>query len=314
MALVGVLDSHLPQLLMAGGYKVFLATTGSGVRGLAVAEAPDVVILDPILEDMSGTDACRLLRSDAAVPRHLPILMALDHAPTPELRVAALRVGMWDFVLRTAMPDDVILQVGSYVEAMRGFAESLDDGFIDPATGFRTRLGLARRARELASLMTRLQSGCACVVVEAGPQVQLPDLGPIVMRAARLCDVVGEFGGARTGVLAPATDAEGAVRLAARIGAAVRRVAHDRGLVGNDSPVDGLIVAGYDAVGNAAYDPIDPFALLHRAATAVSTGAPDRDHPWVRRFAGLAPPIHATWSRSTPATVHPERVSNPDRP
>ena len=313
VALVAVLDAHLAELLSAGGYRVVAATVGRHVRDLAVAEAPDVVILDPILEDMSGTDACRLLRSDPAVPRHLPILLALDQAASPELRVAALRVGIWDFVLRSSSPDDVILQVGSYVEAMRGFAESLDDGFIDPATGFRTRLGLVRRARELASLMMRVQAGCACVVVEAGPRARFPDLGAIVMRAARLCDVVGEFGGMRTGVLAPATDAEGAVRLAARIGAAVHRAARDRGLADADTPVADLIVAGYDAVGNAAYDPIDPFALLHRAATAVSTGVPDRDHPWVRRFSGAAPPSRPSWSRSTPAAVHHERVSNPDR-
>jgi len=42
--------------------------------------------------------------------------------------------------------------------------------------------------------------------------------------------------------------------------------------------------AGYDAVDNLTYSPIDPFELLTRAAAAVRTGIPEPSSPWVRRF------------------------------
>ncbi len=41
---------------------------------------------------------------------------------------------------------------------------------------------------------------------------------------------------------------------------------------------------GYDAVVNLKYAPIDPVALLGRAAAAVRNGRPEPGFPWVRRF------------------------------
>ena len=42
---------------------------------------------------------------------------------------------------------------------------------------------------------------------------------------------------------------------------------------------------GYDAVTNLKYSPIDPVALLARAAAAVRSGKPEPEYPWVSRFA-----------------------------
>jgi hypothetical protein len=41
---------------------------------------------------------------------------------------------------------------------------------------------------------------------------------------------------------------------------------------------------GYDAVVNLKYAPVDPVALLGRAAAAVRHGRPEPGYPWVRRF------------------------------
>src|SRR6266700_3061579 len=42
--------------------------------------------------------------------------------------------------------------------------------------------------------------------------------------------------------------------------------------------------AGYDAVANLTYSPIDPVELLARATAAVQRGRPEPTHPWVRRY------------------------------
>ncbi len=59
---------------------------------------------------------------------------------------------------------------------------------------------------------------------------------------------------------------------------------------------------GYDAVVNLKYAPIDPVALLGRAAAAVRNGRPEPGYPWVRRFDVGTPTNengHVT-ARSTP--------------
>ena len=81
-------------------------------------------------------------------------------------------------------------------------------------------------------------------------------------------------------VLAPGTDAAGAVSLARRI-AAMLHDALGEHLPPGEGPE---LRVGYDAVANLMYCPTDPVELLGRAATAVRTGTPEPEYPWVRRF------------------------------
>jgi len=93
---------------------------------------------------------------------------------------------------------------------------------------------------------------------------------------ARRARELGALSPTEVAVLAPGTDSAGAVKLAHRIGAAMNG--------GAASPRAAQLRAGYAAVDNLTYTPIDPVELLTRAATAVRTGAPDPHSPWVRRF------------------------------
>ena len=64
-----------------------------------------------------------------------------------------------------------------------------------------------------------------------------------------------------------------------------RAAAALRGTVGGGAS-EATLRVGYDAVANLTYSPIDPVALLARAAAAVRNGKPEPDAPWVRRFEG----------------------------
>jgi CheY-like chemotaxis protein len=124
-----VLDEWLPRLLRDAGYRVFSVTSGEEMRQLAIAACPDVVIVEGILEDMAGTQACRVLRSDPAIPRHLPILLVVDDHPSPALRLAAVREGVWGFIIRRELPADILHTVAAHVEANRSLAAGTDDGY-----------------------------------------------------------------------------------------------------------------------------------------------------------------------------------------
>src|SRR5436309_349413 len=116
------------------------------------------------------------------------------------------------------------------------------------------------------------------IIIDADPAE--PKAGSIVVRSARVSDVVGALSPTEFAVLAPGTDQAGAVKLAKRIGGALRDVV---GASGSLASAPALQI-GYDAVPNLKYSPIDPVALLLRATTAVRTGTPEPGCSWMRRF------------------------------
>jgi PleD family two-component response regulator len=265
-------------VLSTAGYEVFSATSGLRALEIVASRDPDIIVIAPVLDDMSGTDLCRLLRTDPALARQVPILILLDGLPSPELRVAALRVGAWGFLSPASGREETLLTVAAHVEAKRTVTQVVEEGLLDAISGFCSRPGLARRARELAALMTRVRGAFACVVLEVEGR-SLHDLGAGIARAVRLSDVVGDLGASRMAILAPGTDAVGAIRLAERLRDAARESVQRSGP--QSLPLE--VRVGFDVVVNARYSPIEPFAMLHRAANATRVGEPDPRLPWVRR-------------------------------
>jgi len=274
-------ERSIAPLLEPNGYAVVQASTGARAIDRARETRPDVIIVDTDLPDMSGIEVCGAVRRDPHVGRHVPILILAADKPTPEQRVTAIRAGVWDFLPYPIEPDDLSLKLEAYVQAKRSIDAALADGMIDPVTGLHSRSGLARRARELGALMARHHAGLACVVFAVDGQPADARAGNLLAHTARVCDVVGALGPSEFAVLAPATDDAGAVKLAQRVASALCETpgaGH-----GQVTPGPSLRV-GYDAVVNLKYSPIDPAALLGRAAAALRNGRPEPGYPWVRRF------------------------------
>ena len=55
----------LEFLFKREGFEVQLATDGERARDIAIAERPDVVLLDVVMPKMNGYEVCRALRADA---------------------------------------------------------------------------------------------------------------------------------------------------------------------------------------------------------------------------------------------------------
>jgi len=299
LILIAASAEHSLASVFAGRhYTVVQVHTGTLALEWVQDVRPDTIILDAELPDMSGIDACRLLHSDPRIGHTVPTLILASGEPTPEQRVAALRGGVWDFLLFPPDPAELLLSLETYLQAKRNIDVALA-GLVDPATGLHTRPALARRARELGALMSRARGGLACVVfaLEAAPAD--PKAGSVVVRSARVSDVVGTLSPTEFAVLAPGTDHVGAVKLAQRIGGALRD-----GVGAIDSSAsDSALHVGYDAVPNLKYSPIDPVALLLRATSAVRTGTPEPGCSWMRRFdeAKASAPEAGAAQRTTPS-------------
>ena len=272
-------EHSLASVFEGRNYIVVQVHTGTLAGEWVRDVRPDTIIIDAELPDMSGIDACRLLHSDLRIGHTVPTLILTPNKPTPDERVAALRAGVWDFLLYPPDPEELLLTLDTYVQAKRNIDVALA-GLVDPATGLHTRPALARRARELGALMSRARGGLACVVFALDADPAEPKAGSIVVRSARVSDVVGALSPTEFAVLAPGTDQAGAVKLAKRIGGALRDVV---GASGSLASAPALQI-GYDAVPNLKYSPIDPVALLLRATTAVRTGTPEPGCSWMRRF------------------------------
>ena len=277
-------ERSLARLLDPNGYTVIEASTGARALERARETRPDIIILDTELSDLSGLEACRLFRGEPHVGRNVPILLLASGTPTPDQRVTALRAGVWDFLRYPGDPDELTLKLETYVQAKRNIDDTLAEGLVDPVTGLHNRPGLARRARELGALMARHHGALACVVFHVESLPSDPRAAHLVAQTARVCDVVGSLGPGEYAVLAPGTSDAGAIRFAQRVASAL--TASPGG--GQDRSVTPGLRVGYDAVVNLKYAPIDPVALLGRAALAVRTGRPEPGYPWVRRFDAAA--------------------------
>lgn len=277
-------EQSLEWMLGRNQYWVVEVHTGRQALERARDVRPDTIILADVLPDMTGIAACQELSNEERIGHTVPILILSPHPPTPEQRVAALRAGAWDFLGYPGDPGELSLKLQTYVQAKRNIDRALAEGLESPATGLQSRTVLARRARELGSLLSRKHGALACVVFATDPGAADPHAGDLVARAARLSDIVGALSSTEIAVVAPGTDQSGAVSLARRVGGALRQRSGPSGLPALGSSLR----AGYEAVGNLAYSPVDPVSLLARAAAAVREGSPEPGYPWLRR---LAPPL-----------------------
>jgi two-component system phosphate regulon response regulator PhoB len=102
-----LLDFNLKQ----AGYQTAHASTGAEALARARSGQPHVVILDLNLPDVSGTDVCRLLRSDPQT-KDVPILMLTARGSEAD-RIAGLELGADDYVSKPFSVRELILRVDS---------------------------------------------------------------------------------------------------------------------------------------------------------------------------------------------------------
>ena len=95
--------------LRQAGYKVAQAATGAEALARARSLRPQVIILDLNLPDVSGTDVCRLLKSDEAT-RQIPILMLTARGAESD-RIQGLELGADDYVAKPFSVREVVLRV-----------------------------------------------------------------------------------------------------------------------------------------------------------------------------------------------------------
>src|SRR6058998_3768468 len=90
--------SGLPIVLIAGAPRPSWASA-VGDHPYAIAEAQTGALAvewaRDLHPDVSGIEACRLLRADLRIAPNVPILLLCTDEPSPGQRATALRAGAW---------------------------------------------------------------------------------------------------------------------------------------------------------------------------------------------------------------------------
>jgi two-component system KDP operon response regulator KdpE len=96
----------LGPLLRSRGYDVRLAATGADALAGVTAEPPDLVVLDLGLPDLDGTEVCRRIRAQSAVP-----IIVLSAREGEADKVAALDLGADDYVTKPFGPEELLARI-----------------------------------------------------------------------------------------------------------------------------------------------------------------------------------------------------------
>jgi len=266
----------LESILEADGHAVLRAYTGRQALDRALAERPDLVVLDRQLPDIDGPTVCRMLREESALGPMLPVVITTAGPAGRTQRLEAAAAGAWDFFGQPLDAEIVSLKLRAYLLAKRHHDRVTRDSLIDDLTGLYNARGLERRAREVSAEASRQRQPLACVVFGASDGALgealaaaadlARQLGGTFQRVGRTADVVGRLGVLDFGVVAPATTAEGARALVDRITAAATEDLAGNGMLKNGEVA---LRAGYCAVSDYGAGEMDVGEMLARAQSAM---------------------------------------------
>jgi len=96
----------LKTILQANRFRVVSATTGEQGIALAVAQPPDVIILDLTLPDMGGIEVCGQIRQWSSVP-----IIVLSVRDNERDKVAALDSGADDYLTKPFGIDELLARI-----------------------------------------------------------------------------------------------------------------------------------------------------------------------------------------------------------
>jgi two-component system, OmpR family, phosphate regulon response regulator PhoB len=103
------LQTLLVYNLKQAGHEVFAASQGNDGLRLAREQRPDLVLLDLMLPDRSGTEVCRALKQESAT-RGIPVMMVTAKGEEID-RVLGFELGADDYVVKPFSVRELMLRI-----------------------------------------------------------------------------------------------------------------------------------------------------------------------------------------------------------
>ena len=214
----------LRMQLQMDGHEVLEAENGNlGVKA-AKEHGPDLVVLDVMMPEMDGLEACSLIRAEPACAAIYIIMLSAKN--DTDDKVSGLDVGADSYIAKPFEPVELKAQIRAGLRTV----ENRRQAIYDALTGlFNRRSFDALMARELAS-QERYEHALSLVMIDldhfkavndthghdAG-DAALRDLAEILRNVCRPSDLPCRWGGEEFVWLMPETNLEGAAQAAERL-------------------------------------------------------------------------------------------------
>jgi two-component system cell cycle response regulator DivK len=106
-------NRKIVRKLLGSRYRLVEAVDGEAGVALAVAELPDLILMDVQLPKMSGLDATRILRADART-KHIPIVIITSFALSGD-RERAAETGAAGYLAKPYSPAELVALVRKFL-------------------------------------------------------------------------------------------------------------------------------------------------------------------------------------------------------
>jgi two-component system cell cycle response regulator len=230
----GVTRAMVSAWLRGSGYEVITARDGDEALELAIAELPDLLLVDVTMPGRDGYAVCRAVQEATAVPP--PVIFLTAHAQTTA-RVAGLDAGAVDYIVKPFDEAELTARVRAALRTKAVRDRLVEQATRDALTGLLNRREIDVQAESAVKLAERHGRPVSFLVADLDHFKQINDrhghaAGDEVLReaarriraACRGSDIVGRYGGEEFLVILPETEASQAITT----GDKLRRVLSER--------------------------------------------------------------------------------------
>jgi len=112
----------LHDALDESGFMVLVANHGEAALQTAIAEKPDIILLDAIMPGMDGFEVCRKLKADINT-RHIPVIFMTGLTESEHV-VAAFRAGGIDYVTKPIRSAEVLARINAHLQTSRMMSQA----------------------------------------------------------------------------------------------------------------------------------------------------------------------------------------------
>ena len=240
--LPGALDADVPFTLLlvddqainiqslyrvfAGTHKVLAATGGEQALELALAQQPDLILLDVMMPGLDGHEVCRRLKAQPQT-RDIPVIFLTSQSDSTA-ETEGFKLGAVDFIAKPFSPEVVRARVQAHLTLKRQADLLRRWVFIDGLTGAYNRRHFDDRLQAEWGRARRLISPLSLLMIDVDHFKRFNDShghqrGDDALRLVaqtlqahlrRSSDVLFRYGGEEFACLLPDTDEAGALRVA----------------------------------------------------------------------------------------------------
>jgi CheY-like chemotaxis protein/MinD-like ATPase involved in chromosome partitioning or flagellar assembly len=155
-----LLDMMRLVLEQRGGHQTVLSAEAEDGLAQALADLPDLIILDVMMPGMTGYEMCRRLRANPATAS-IPILILTARAQ-PMDRDAAMNAGADDYMTKPVTMSELLERVDALLAKREETAPAFAGTFV--LLSLRGGVGVTSLVVNLAVVLAQTSGGAACLV------------------------------------------------------------------------------------------------------------------------------------------------------